>query len=319
VPRIDAHTHFLPDGYRAALGALARLPDHSTDALLAMMDRFAIDAAVVSVSPPGVFHGDAGQARELARLVNEHAAALRRDHPGRFATLGVLPLPDVPASIGEVAHGLDELGLDGFELFSNVAGTYPDDPAWDPVLEALDARAAYVFVHPGPPPYARPLPHPDWLYEYPFESTRAIVNLVYSGAFERFPNVRWQFAHLGGTAPFLAHRIASLAVRAPERTGAGRRPRLPAPAVPGHRPGGQRRGPERRAHALARRPGRLRHRLAVRGAPRGRLRPPAGPGPPRRGRPGADRRAQRGRRAGAPAGRRPVSVSHDGRPRRPWT
>jgi len=222
VPRIDAHTHFLPDGYRAALGAvdpaLARLPDHSTDALLAMMDRFEIDAAVVSVSPPGVFHGDAGQARELARLVNEYAAGLRRDHPGRFATLGVLPLPDVPASVAEVAHGLDELGLDGFELFSNVAGTYPGDPAWDPVLEALDARAAYVFVHPGPPPYARPLPHPDWLYEYPFESTRAIVNLVYSGAFERFPNVRWQFAHLGGTAPFLAHRIASLAVRATERT-----------------------------------------------------------------------------------------------------
>ena len=35
--------------------------------------------------------------------------------------------------------------------------------------------------------------------------------------FERYPRIRFQFAHLGGTAPFLAHRLASLADREPER------------------------------------------------------------------------------------------------------
>ncbi len=221
MPRIDVHAHFLPAEYRAALvsvnPALGDLPDCSTDALLAMMTRFDIDAAVVSLSPPGVFHGDRGHARELAMLVNEYAAHLRRAHPDRLATLGVLPLPDVESSLTQVAHCLDKLDLDGFELFTNVSGIYLGERAWDPVLAELNARRAYVIVHPVPPPYQPPLPsHPEWLYEYPFESTRAIVNLIYTGALERFQNIRFHFAHLGGTAPFLAHRIASLSVRKPQ-------------------------------------------------------------------------------------------------------
>jgi 6-methylsalicylate decarboxylase len=221
VPRIDVHTHFLPDDYRAALvavnPALTRLPDCSTEALLSMMERFQIDAAIVSLSPPGVFHGDPGKALDLARTVNDYAAGLRRAHPDRFATLGVIPLPDVAASLDEIRRCRDELDLDGFEVFTNVAGTYLGNPRWDPVLAELDARRAYVFVHPVSPPYPAPLmSFPDWLFEFPFESTRAIVNLIYAGCFERFPNIRFHFAHLGGAAVFLAHRIASLATRNPE-------------------------------------------------------------------------------------------------------
>ncbi len=102
-------------------------------------------------------------------------------------------------------------------LLSQVAGTYLGDPSLEPLMAELDRRAAYVFVHPTFPPNGQPLPHPIWLYEFPFETTRAIANLIYSGAFERHPNIRWQFAHLGGTAPFIAPRLASLAEREPEQ------------------------------------------------------------------------------------------------------
>lgn len=222
--RIDVHAHFLPDDYRAALAAvnplLARLPDCSTDALLEMMERFQIDAAVLSLSPPGVFHGDAARARELARSMNEQAAQLRRRYPKRFAALGVTPFPDVEASVSEIDHCLDHLGLDGFELFSHVAGIYLGDHAWDPVFEALNAHRAYVFVHPVFPPYPPPLPaYPEWVFEFPFESTRSIVNLIYQGVFERFQDIRWHFPHLSGAAAFLAHRIGSLAIRNPEQAG----------------------------------------------------------------------------------------------------
>jgi predicted TIM-barrel fold metal-dependent hydrolase len=43
------------------------------------------------------------------------------------------------------------------------------------------------------------------------------VNLIYSGTLERSPAVRLQVSHLGGTASFLAHRIASLEAREPEK------------------------------------------------------------------------------------------------------
>ena len=222
MPRIDTHVHLLPDDYRAALTkrSLIRgpLPAFSRELLDGFVARYAIDAAVLSLSPPGVWFGDQGLATELARLVNERTAEVVRSDPSRFAGLTVLPLPDPDAALSELAYAFVVLGLDGVVLLSNVGGTYQGDPVWDAVWAELDRRGAYVMLHPHAPPHRPPLPqHPPWLYEFPFDTTRAIVNLIYSGTLERSPSVRLQVAHLGGTVPFLAERIASLAVREPDK------------------------------------------------------------------------------------------------------
>ena len=221
MPRIDLHAHVLPEAYVAGLrlpdGRPFPLPPAPRDALLETMERFGVDAAVVSTGPPGAFLGDAAQARELARAANEGLAALVAKEPRRFAGLALLPLPDVEGALEELAYALDALGMDGVMLLSNVAGTYVGDAAWDPLFDELHRRGTYVFLHPGFPPHELPLPgHPVWLYEFPFDTTRAIANLVYSGTLERCPGIRLQVGHLGGAAPFLAHRIASLEAREPE-------------------------------------------------------------------------------------------------------
>lgn len=213
--RIDAHAHVLPPAYVDALGGVPVLPA-PLEGLEAMMARHDIDAAVISTGPPGAFLGDAGRARELARVANEGIADIVRGAPDRFAGLALLPLPDVNGALEEISDALDRLSLDGVMLLTHVGGTYLGDRAWDPVLAELDRRGAYVFVHPTLPPYAPPIAqHPVWLYEFPLETVRAITQLVYAGALERFPGIRFQFAHLGGAAPFLAHRLASLAEREP--------------------------------------------------------------------------------------------------------
>src|SRR5689334_9333585 len=98
MPRVDAHVHLLPEDYRAALeqrGLMPPLPPWSMEMMDAFLRRHEIDAAVLSLSPPGVFFGDAGLARELSRMVNERIAAIVRAEPERFAGLAVVPLPDV--------------------------------------------------------------------------------------------------------------------------------------------------------------------------------------------------------------------------------
>lgn len=218
--RIDAHAHVLPERYIESLppALAATHKPIPVEGLAAMMERYSIDAAVVSAGPPGVFFGDQQLAGKLARILNEELSAIVRAEPKRFAALASLPLPDVGEAVAELAHALDELELDGVTMLTQVAGTYLGDPVLEPLMAELDRRGAYVFVHPTFPPNGQPLPeHPIWLYEFPFETTRAITNLIYSGVFERHPNIRWQFAHLGGTAPFLANRIASLAAREPDK------------------------------------------------------------------------------------------------------
>ncbi len=220
MPRIDMHAHVLPASYIESLPPQLAATHRPipVEALDAVMQRYAIDAAVVSVGPPGVFFGDQGRAGELARILNEELAGIVRAAPQRFAALATLPLPDVDAALHELSQALDVLELDGVMVVSQVAGVYLGDPALEPLMAELDRRETYVFVHPTFPPNGQPLAHhPIWLYEFPFETTRAIANLIYSGTFERHPSIRWQFAHLGGTAPFLAQRLASLADREPEQ------------------------------------------------------------------------------------------------------
>ena len=221
MPRIDAHAHVLPERYLASLklpdGSPFPLPPAPLSRLDETMERLEIGAAVISTGPPGAFLGNQEQANERARVANEEIAEIVRGAPDRFAGLALLPLPDVDAALAELEHALDGLGLDGVILLTNVTGKYLGDPAWDPLFDELERRRAYVFVHPSFPPHALPLPHhPVWLYEFPFETVRAVANLLYSGTLERCPSVRVQLAHLGGAAPFLAHRLASLAGRQPE-------------------------------------------------------------------------------------------------------
>ena len=208
--RIDAHAHVTPPAY---LDAVPFVPVPAPlDGLRAFMDRHAIDRAIVSTGPPGA------PTAAIAERVNDDLACVVRDDPTTFAALAALPLRDPAAAVAEAVRALDELELDGVLLLASVDGVYLGDPAYDELFAELDRRGAYAFLHPSLPPYDPPLPgHPVWLYEFVFETTRAVANLVFSGTLERCPNMRLQLAHLGGTVPFVAHRIASLQDREPEK------------------------------------------------------------------------------------------------------
>jgi predicted TIM-barrel fold metal-dependent hydrolase len=218
VARIDLHAHVLTPGFGESLrlpdGSRPPLPPQDVDRLKTFMEQYGIAAAVVSMGA-----GTATTSAELARTGNEELAEIVHAEPERFGAVAILPFtPERPdAALAELEYALDTLRLDGIALFSNHAGTYLGDPSFDPLFAELDRRGAYAFVHPTFPVGGWPLQHhPVWLYEFPFDTTRAIANLIYSGTLERYPNVRLQFAHLGGTALFLAHRVASLAAREPQ-------------------------------------------------------------------------------------------------------
>jgi aminocarboxymuconate-semialdehyde decarboxylase len=102
------------------------------------------------------------------------------------------------------------LELDGVSLFTNADGSYLGDSRFDPIFTELQQRAAVVFVHPtaSPDPIAHTLGLPDSLLDYPVDTSRAIAKLHYSNTFARTPDIKYLFAHAGGTIPFIASRFA---------------------------------------------------------------------------------------------------------------
>jgi predicted TIM-barrel fold metal-dependent hydrolase len=134
------------------------------------------------------------------------------DHPSRFGSFALLPLPDVDGALEELTYALDVLRLDGVGLFSSVNDRYLGDRLFDPVFEELNRRKAIVFIHPShcEAPERKQLRAPPFVVEYVFDTTRAIVNLIFAGTLKRCPHIRLIVAHGGGTVPFLAHRISML-------------------------------------------------------------------------------------------------------------
>ncbi|MGW0035373.1 amidohydrolase family protein [Gordonia sp. NPDC003376] len=214
--RIDLHAHFLPPGYRASLiehGHLTiggyPIPSWSPESAIDFMDRWGIAAQVLSASDPGVSYLHGEDARDMARYCNTYAAGLVRTHPARFGAFAVLPMPDVAASITELAYALDTLHLDGVVLLSAYDGVYLGDPRFEPLMAELNRRRTFVFVHPAMvPANAKPeLPLPDFLEEFTFDTTRAATLMLAGGTLRRYPGIRFQLAHAGGTLPFLSWRI----------------------------------------------------------------------------------------------------------------
>jgi 6-methylsalicylate decarboxylase len=218
--RIDLHHHILPGDYVATLARMGitagggmPFPSWSPEETLGFMDRHGIQAAVTSISSPGVHFGDGPAARDLARRCNETSARLIGDHPSRFGGFAFLPLPDVDGALRELEHALDTLGLDGVVLLASQSdGRVLGDPAFDELFAELDRREAVVFVHPTVPKSSEALPIdvPGFAAEFTFDTSRAILNLIWTGAAERFQKLRLIFSHAGGTAPFLAWRWSLL-------------------------------------------------------------------------------------------------------------
>ncbi len=242
--RIDMHHHFGPPAWAAAMKGNPMLqPSNATwtpEKSLEDLDRGNAAAAVLSITNPGLFLGDKSSgdlAREnkaravrLARQCNDYGAKVVQAHPTRFGLLAALPLPDVAASLKEIAYAYDQLHVDGIGLMTSFGDTWLGNPAYRPVMEELNRRSAVVLVHPTAAECCRTLNYAPGVgpgsLEYGTDTTRAIMGLCFSGDAVRFPNIRWIWSHGGGTLPFLAARIAGAAANRKEELPNGLLPEL---------------------------------------------------------------------------------------------
>ena len=106
--KIDVHHHFAPDFHRDAVNARRgglRWPKWSPQMSLDDMDSNGIATAMLSVVQPGTWFGNVEETRKLTRQLNDYAASLSRDHPGRFGLFACIAPPDVEGSLKEIEIG----------------------------------------------------------------------------------------------------------------------------------------------------------------------------------------------------------------------
>ena len=222
--RIDVHHHFAPPAWIADVKGRPLLQPANTrwtaEQSIDDMDRGGVAAAVVSITNPGLWFGEAAQTRRLARACNEYGARLVSDHPTRFGLFAAIPLPDVDAALAEIAYAYDTLKTDGMALFTSYGDKWLGNPVFRPVMEELNRCKAVVTVHPTAADCCRNLTYAPGVgpgsIEYGTDTTRAIMGVAFSGDAVRFPDIRFIWSHAGGSVPFLAGRIEGAASGAKE-------------------------------------------------------------------------------------------------------
>ena len=242
---IDAHTHTLCPGvnplvagrpelaaipYQRDLSAESRVVDHDQfpDLLKAFLqaERRLADMAKMRIThqvlapAPGQQHYWAEPALldQLSRLQNEHVAAMCAANPQAFSGLGTLPMTAPDLAIATATHGVESLGLKGFQIDTRAGAMELSDPALDPLWARLDKLDTAVMLH--------PLGFSDGMRLSPFfmvntvgnpmEEVIAANHLILGGVLDRHPGLRIKIVHGGGFYPFLIGRLDHAWKRRPE-------------------------------------------------------------------------------------------------------
>jgi uncharacterized protein len=183
------------------------------DRRLEHMDRLGIDIHVLTIPAPGADRFEGDGAISIARTANDAIAAICRKHPKRFIGFFTLPTYSVEAAIDELERSVNELGLRGFGCFANLNGQPIDREELLPLYERLARYKLPIYLHPTAPLATEVTGidiMPTLIFGWAFDSTVAMTKLVYGRVLERFPELDFVVADVGGVLAFFAQRAKNI-------------------------------------------------------------------------------------------------------------
>ena len=237
--KIDIYNHVIPLSY------LDKVKEHSKDpglvkrmtgvrllwdieARVRMLGQFPDVQQVLTLSlPPPEVLGGPDLSPELARIANDGLAEMCRKWPKKFpAFVAALPMNNVHAALDEMDRAITGLGARGVQICTNVAGRPLDEPEFFPMFERITRHHDMpIWMHP-----ARPAGFADYKTEtkskyeiwqvlgWPYETSAAMARMVFSGLFDRLPELRIITHHCGGMIPYFAGRAETLWAQLGSRT-----------------------------------------------------------------------------------------------------
>jgi predicted TIM-barrel fold metal-dependent hydrolase len=225
---IDIYCHIFPDAFFQEMNRIApRLGNigarlrgvkklFDLDERFREMDQFGDYREIISLPNPPIEDFATGEVGlKLARIGNDAMAELCARHPARFPTfVAALSMTDVEGSAEEARRAVKELGAGGVQIFTNIAGRPLDDPAYESIFATMAELDQPIWLHP-----ARTSAMPDyasepksrfemwWCFGWPYDTSVAMVRMVFCGLLDRYPNLKIITHHLGGMIPFYDGRI----------------------------------------------------------------------------------------------------------------
>lgn len=227
---LDVFCHVLPSEYCAAANRSLTNPTFmftraqaipvmvNPEARFRVMDQFPGYRQIPSLASPTPEQiAGPEQSPELARIANDALATLASKHRDRFPSfVATLPLNNPEAALVEAERAVNRLGAAGVQIMTSIAGRPLDEPPHLALFERVAKLGGAVWLHPTRPMTRSDYPSEPvskfdiwWSLGWPYETSVAMVRLVFAGLFDRCPNLPVITHHVGGIIPMMEGRLGS--------------------------------------------------------------------------------------------------------------
>jgi len=142
--------------------------------------------------------------------MNDYFAEVHQKYPERLLFFADVPLAvDVEFSCFELNRAINDLGLQGVAIPTNIAGKRPSEPEFEEFFAEAEKGGALIFIHPQNA-YGREHLRKYMatsVLGYPAETTLTADCMILDGFMEKHPQLKIILSHLGGFIPYVHRRI----------------------------------------------------------------------------------------------------------------
>ncbi len=216
--KIDIFNHILPVKYMEELDKLdVFLPLKNVVMLKDMRARAeevaahqGLEQVLTLVAPEVVDQCSLADGRRLASVANDEMARIVADYPQAFpAGIATVCLRDMDSTLKELRRAIEQLGLRGVQIATTCAEENLSEEKYLPFFEAMAGYDLPVLIHPCSGPNSKP----DFIFNWPLETSWMMIHMATSGIFERFPNLKLVTHHLGAMIPTFHNRVYTTYMR----------------------------------------------------------------------------------------------------------
>ena len=163
------------------------------------------------IAPPPGFLGwpNGSTDAELAAALNRHAFAIAAQGDGKLIPMATVAFGEPTKTVAEFERAIGDYGFKAAIIPTTAGGRPLDEPEFAPVFSLAEKHDILLLMHPTVPSVS------DRFGVYgiqvmiglPFETTLAVTRMIFSGFFDRYPNLKLLLAHGGGNLVYMRGRL----------------------------------------------------------------------------------------------------------------
>ena len=197
---------------------------------LEMMERGKIALAALDPSTQLLGYDLQGEKAESWCLVyNECVKEFLNKFPERFTAMAAVPIQEPARAAKVLEQAVTHLGFRGAYIATNVNHKYYDSEEFDPFWAKAEELDVLVFMHPDNPAGTELMASFGLrlVCGNPADTTLSLGLLIYSGVFDRFPNLKLCTCHGGGFFPYHVSRFDREFITGQQASRRADRPNMP--------------------------------------------------------------------------------------------